>query len=125
MSENTNTPNGDSKIDLYSQNVDTGKIAINFPADFVQLLDPQKESTKSNISSSATSSDNKQGGSNIVANVPVEITSGDIQKVGFVGIPVQPLTKEMRNAIEAKAEKSEELSKYEDKDGNGILDRYE
>ena len=96
MSDNVkiNTPNGDNN--RYTSNLDTGNLEIKFVA--LVEKDPEREA---NVGGNA--------GSNTEIK-PVEIgviVNDEIQKVGYVGIPVGTLTPELRKAIEARAEKSQ------------------
>jgi hypothetical protein len=117
MDENTTTPNGDSKS-LYSQNVDTGRIITTFFA--LEERNPEKESV----------TDDAPGSNTTVKPVEIgELDNGEIGKVGFVGIQIQPLTPEKKNDIKkrakdsAKAKAEQEAQKTEDKNTNEIDDR--
>lgn len=98
--ENTNTPNGDSN-NLYILNDDN--VEINFLA--LEERDPSRED--GGISDEA--------GSNSSV-VPIEIgtiNNEQIQKVGFVGIPVISKNRDeyekIKGKIKAKAEMSKEI----------------
>ena len=125
MSENTSTSSGVSNNDLYSI-IDKG-VETNF-VDFEEK-DPQKDKNASTNFGSNTSVK------------PVEIGTIDgeqIEKVGYVGIPIQNVMDKnqydkKKKEIFAKADKSrkdrEKAEEAEemalDKNHNGIDDRYE
>ena len=102
MSENTNTPNGDSK-NLYSINSNDIKISVNFMA--LEEKIPGKDNDDN---------DGLAGSNTIVDSVDIgEISCEDIGKVGYVGLPTYILTPEFKKAIEDRARISKELKEKE------------
>lgn len=118
MSENTNTPNGASK-DLYTSNQDI--IETNFLA--LEERDPQKENNNSNIA--GTNSVIVPGTNSVI--VPVEIgtiNTKTMEKVGYVGIPVNVRDKEVYEKDKAQIKRrAEESQKSHDKNNDSIDDR--
>ena len=118
MSENTNTPSRDSNKDLYTINSDNGFYYVGFYA--LVENNPELENNTS-----------AKPGSNTVIN-SVEIGNIDgvqIDKVGYIGVPLQTRTPEIEKAIRERAEKSRKEREAEleviDKNHNGIDDRNE
>jgi len=94
MSENTNTPSGDSKQDIYTFETAKGVIYVGFYG-LIEKNPELENDTSANP------------GSNTIVNL-VEV--GGIEefneKDGYVGVQVQDYNLKLRRAIEARAEKS-------------------
>jgi len=115
MSEgSTNTPSGDSKRNLYEESLKMGIPEINFLA--LEERDPARGENTSDIDGANSSV------------IPVEIgtiDTGNIQRVGYVGIVVSNCINKdeyenRKNLIKKKAEQSKE---DHDRDKDGIEDR--
>ena len=113
--EDTKTPNGGSKNNLYINNPDTGAFEINFLA--IEERNPEKDSISGEAGSNST-----------VTPVEIGTLETDImEKVGYVGITVKQLTPQIEKDIKEKAKKSQEardeLLEKKDKNNDGIDDR--
>ena len=122
IENNTTAPTGDSnKKDLYSINPDVNGFSVGFIA--LEEKEPDREQNNNNSDTSSSSA----GSNTVVAPTDIgEISSGDIKKVGYVGIVVNTLTPEIKKAIQDRAKRSEEIRQAEadkSKDTKGSTER--